>query len=327
MPSKIFISYRREDAAATALSISQYLENQFGRRNVFIDVDMRAGAKFPTVLEERLAECKVMLVLIGPGWLNARDDQGRCQLEISDDWVQLEIANALKRNVTVIPVRINATDLPSREALPEELRGLLDHQAVSVTTTGFRHEMVSLARDIRAIPDTRPWWRLAALAACALLIIAAAFALTEKFGLLGHVRGPNGETSSSAKQDAIWANKPGDWVMFAVDTLPVAYFYNPSLVKVLGSHVLYTARAPIKSANPTSAPTEQTAVYYDDQTVMDCKYSLAAQTEITYFNRAGEVLSRLHRADPNPLTYRPSVKRSNPVQFYRWLNNSYVMSN
>ena len=75
MPSKIFISYRREDAAATALSISQYLENQFGRRNVFIDVDMRAGAKFPTVLEERLAECKVMLVLIGPGWLNARDDQ------------------------------------------------------------------------------------------------------------------------------------------------------------------------------------------------------------------------------------------------------------
>jgi hypothetical protein len=38
----------------------------FGRRNVFIDL-----AKFPLLLEQRLVSCKVMLVLIGPGWLNA----------------------------------------------------------------------------------------------------------------------------------------------------------------------------------------------------------------------------------------------------------------
>jgi hypothetical protein len=31
--------------------------NEFGRKNVFIDIDMRAGAKFPVVLEQRLAEC------------------------------------------------------------------------------------------------------------------------------------------------------------------------------------------------------------------------------------------------------------------------------
>jgi hypothetical protein len=56
MPHKIFISYRREDAGANALGISQYLEKEFGRKSVFIDVDMRAGAKFPAVLEERLTE-------------------------------------------------------------------------------------------------------------------------------------------------------------------------------------------------------------------------------------------------------------------------------
>ena len=91
MPQKIFISYRRQDAAANALGIGQYLENTFGRKNVFIDVDMRAGAKFPTVLEQRLAECKVMIVLIGPDWLNSRDEQGRRRLDSSDDWVRLEI--------------------------------------------------------------------------------------------------------------------------------------------------------------------------------------------------------------------------------------------
>jgi len=44
MPGKIFISYRREDAPASAIGICQYLEREFGRSNVFIDVDIRAGA-------------------------------------------------------------------------------------------------------------------------------------------------------------------------------------------------------------------------------------------------------------------------------------------
>lgn len=85
MRSKIFISYRRQDSGANALGIGQYLENEFGARNVFIDVDMRAGSKFPKVLEQRLAECKVMLVLIGPDWLNAKDEQGQRRLDDPDD--------------------------------------------------------------------------------------------------------------------------------------------------------------------------------------------------------------------------------------------------
>ena len=70
MPGKIFISYRREDSRGLALGICQYLAREFGPRNVFIDVDMHAGAKFVDVLESRLAECKVLLALIGPNWLN-----------------------------------------------------------------------------------------------------------------------------------------------------------------------------------------------------------------------------------------------------------------
>src|SRR5215469_3706393 len=107
MSQKIFISYRRQDAAANALGIGQYLEKEFGRKNVFIDVDMRAGAKFPAVLEERLAECKVLLALIGPEWLNSRNEHGQRRIDLPDDWVRLEIAHALKRDITVIPVRVN----------------------------------------------------------------------------------------------------------------------------------------------------------------------------------------------------------------------------
>jgi len=175
---KIFISYRREDSAANALGIGQYLEHAFGRKNVFIDADMRAGTKFPTVLEQRLAECKVMLVLIGPEWLDAQDDQGKRRLDNPGDWVRLEISDALKRDITVIPVLVNGGRLPNRTALPEEIQGLLDHQAVSVGTTGFRHEMSGLVHDIRSIPSPWPWRRFGATAAVAtpslLFLFAAA---------------------------------------------------------------------------------------------------------------------------------------------------------
>jgi hypothetical protein len=58
------------------------MERAFGAHNVYIDIErMRAGQKFPQVLEQRLAECKVMLAVIGPGWLDARDDDGRRRLD------------------------------------------------------------------------------------------------------------------------------------------------------------------------------------------------------------------------------------------------------
>ena len=36
-------------------------ESVFGADNVFIDIDLRAGEKFPKVLQRRLAQCKVMV--------------------------------------------------------------------------------------------------------------------------------------------------------------------------------------------------------------------------------------------------------------------------
>ena len=125
------------------------------------------------MLEQRLAECKVMLVLIGPEWLNSRDEQGRRRLDSSDDWVQLEIAHALKRDITVIPVRVNGAELPARAALPDDIRGLLDHQAVSVTNAGFRNEMSGLVRDIWSISGPRSWRRFGAIAAGLALLLTA----------------------------------------------------------------------------------------------------------------------------------------------------------
>jgi formylglycine-generating enzyme required for sulfatase activity len=163
MPGKIFVNYRRDDSAPHALSIAQYLEREFGPANVFLDIDrMRAGEKFPKVLEERLAVSKAMLVVIGPQWLALKNDNGTRRLDDPEDWVRLEIARALARGIPVIPVLVGGASLPKKSDLPDDLRALIDHQVATVTTNGFRAEMACLARDINTLLGPRRRWPIAA---------------------------------------------------------------------------------------------------------------------------------------------------------------------
>ena len=165
MSLKIFVSYRRADTAAEALSVGQFLEREFGGGSVFMDIDIHAGENFPRVLDQRLAQSKVVLAVIGPNWLEAKDGEGRRRLDDAKDWVRLEIAQALARGVTVIPLCVNNAALPKRAELPEDLRGLVDHQAAFVTTSRFRNDMAGLVRDIRAIPDPFRGRRIGLIAA------------------------------------------------------------------------------------------------------------------------------------------------------------------
>jgi hypothetical protein len=180
---RIFISYRRDDTASLALGIGQYLEREFGQKNVFIDVDMYAGTKFPTELEAKLAQSKVLLALIGPDWLDTRDDAGQRRLDDPNDWVRLEVARALKRNITIIPVRVEGAELPRKADLPEDIRGLVDHQAAVVTREGFRNEMGGLARDIRAVLNPRPRVRMAGIAAGVLVPLIGGWFVVNEIGL------------------------------------------------------------------------------------------------------------------------------------------------
>jgi hypothetical protein len=187
--ASIFISYRRKDSAAPyAISTCQYLEKEFGRKNVFIDLDMTAGSKFPEVLERRLNKCKVLIALIGPEWLTSKNDEGGRRLDDPNDWVRLELARALKRGITVIPVCVGGAELPKKPTLPEDLHSLLDHQAATVSFASFRNDMSGLVRDIRAIPNARTqtagamWAASTAVLGAALLL--AVWVAVRQMGLL-----------------------------------------------------------------------------------------------------------------------------------------------
>jgi len=78
----VFISYRRNDIAAVAGRVSDRLAQEFGRDSLFMDVDsIPLGVNFAKALEDEVAKCDVLLAIIGPDWLDARDKDGQRRLD------------------------------------------------------------------------------------------------------------------------------------------------------------------------------------------------------------------------------------------------------
>ena len=79
-----------------------------------MDVDSIAlGQDFRHILRERLDSCDLMLALIGPGWLDAKDAAGNRRLESATDLVRQEIAAALGvslADVQTMDARLSGND-------------------------------------------------------------------------------------------------------------------------------------------------------------------------------------------------------------------------
>jgi hypothetical protein len=164
MTSGIFISYRRSDSKSEARSICQRLERTFGKGKVFIDVDsIRPGEDFQSVLKEDLAKCNVMLVVIGPRWLELLRS-GPAGSEIIDDYVRLEIASALERKLPIFPVLVDGAPMPDAKNMPDDLKSLAFRQAFSVRHDSFPRDMSGLEQELRRFVPARAIWKVAVIA-------------------------------------------------------------------------------------------------------------------------------------------------------------------
>ena len=97
---RIFISYRRDEAAYPAGWLYDRLAGQYGSAQVFKDIDsIKPGDDFVHVITRAVASCDVLLALIGAQWLTATNEQGRRRLDDPEDFVRLEIEAAMSRDV------------------------------------------------------------------------------------------------------------------------------------------------------------------------------------------------------------------------------------
>ncbi len=150
MAGKIFINYRRGDDAGHTGRLFDRLQDVFPSEQLFLDVDNIApGLDFVRVLNERVAECDIVLAVIGKGWMDARDAGGNRRLDDPDDFVRIEIASALEQGKRVIPVLVGEAQMPHPEDLPEALRPLVRRNAVRLTHERFRADTQGLIKAIR----------------------------------------------------------------------------------------------------------------------------------------------------------------------------------
>ncbi len=146
-PGRIFINYRRDDTAGIAGRLADTLDRYFGRGRVFRDIDgIETGANFEDVLRNTAEAADAMVVLIGPDWLTATDRNGAVRLQDPDDWVAREIAAALARGIPIYPVLVESAAMPRASELPESLRGLVRHNAMSISDQRWRSDVERLAK-------------------------------------------------------------------------------------------------------------------------------------------------------------------------------------
>lgn len=154
--SGVFISYRREDAASSAGRLFDHLAGRLGRQNVFMDVDaMEPGVDFHEVLDQRVANCDALIAVIGRDWLTVTTADGQRRLERDDDFVRIEIASALSRNVRVIPLLVDGAGVPAPEDLPDDLKPLARRNAVEITHARFVSDVDQLGNALARLIDVQ----------------------------------------------------------------------------------------------------------------------------------------------------------------------------
>jgi hypothetical protein len=150
---RIFLSYRRGDVGGYAGRLTDALIQRLGSKNVFHDVTAIApGQDYAVAIDRALDGCDAVLTVIGPGWLTAPTPDGARRLLDTDDYVRLELAGELSRDIRVIPVLVGGAPLPAAADLPKDLQGLTLRQAVALHDETWHQDVDGLVRSLRGEP-------------------------------------------------------------------------------------------------------------------------------------------------------------------------------
>ena len=154
----IFICYRRDDTGGYARHLFDRLARQFGRQQIFMDVDtIPVGEDFVHIIDQRIRGCGVMLVLIGKNWLTLADRAGRRRVDEAADFVRLEIEAALAQKITIIPVLVGGARMPAAPDLPGSIARLAYLNSFEIYDRMFEESVNGLISTLRPLVKAPPW--------------------------------------------------------------------------------------------------------------------------------------------------------------------------
>lgn len=164
---KIFICYRREDTLPSTGRLCDRLSEWIPIGDIFRDSDsIGVGENFASRIHEAIAQCTVVLVMIGPEWLNFKNSAGMPRLENPNDYVRNEIEIGLAQDTTVmIPVLVNGARMPHKDELAQTLQPLTELNALQLRDgPDYNYDVQVLKASIAGASNRRRsrlwcvWW-------------------------------------------------------------------------------------------------------------------------------------------------------------------------
>ncbi len=107
------------------------------------------GRDFRKVIDQSVTSCTVLLAMIGRDWLQSTGAMGSRRLDDPNDFVRIELASALRRDIPVIPVLVRGARMPLPEELPDDLKELPYRNAVELTHARWKSDVQVLIRALR----------------------------------------------------------------------------------------------------------------------------------------------------------------------------------
>lgn len=111
------------------------------------------GRDFRKAIDQSVASCSVLLAMIGRDWLDSKDAQGQRRLDNVNDFVRMELASALRRDIPVVPVLVRGAKMPTEDQLPDDLKELHYRNAVELTHARWKSDVQLLVRALRPYMD------------------------------------------------------------------------------------------------------------------------------------------------------------------------------
>ena len=134
MTDRVFLSYRRSDAAHQATALKILLEQKLPGVSIFVDTaSINPMEAWPDRLSTALNESAALIALVGPNWRFGPDRSDRFQ--DPDDWVLREVEHGLNhKRDGLIPVVFGTTAADAYRDLPAELSEISTIQACELST-------------------------------------------------------------------------------------------------------------------------------------------------------------------------------------------------
>ncbi len=194
--ARVFVSYRRADGVYGVGWLAERLRSLDavnGVETAFHDGALRAGDDFPDALHDEIANCDLMIAVIGPKWLGERD--GELRIRDPDDWVVREIAAALASETRVLPILIGGADHPLASQLhpsiaeltrlhtlpfadERDLATIVEHVESHLSEMDLDRARLAGLEEPVVVPKLERPWAIAAASACVAVVFGVTLAIS-----------------------------------------------------------------------------------------------------------------------------------------------------